>query len=165
MTSAIAVCTALLTYFLVTYVLYYALIIRSSVVIFGSVAETGVEELFFSFMAMIEFAAIIFMRTRPFIKYYPKIHTLLMVGFLIYCEFISIGYKKLLLNCLIGASLSLFLWMVIRTEIPASNIWNKERNYTPTIDRPRIALSPIFNMGWLNNLPEEWSRFIPLSGR
>lgn len=41
--STIAVCTALLAYFFVTYLLYYAVIIKANSLMFGLVTEPGVE--------------------------------------------------------------------------------------------------------------------------
>lgn len=108
----------------------------------------------FGFVAMIEFCAITFMRTRPFIKFYPIIHTLLMVMFLTYCQFVTFGLKK---NCLMiacASSIAIFVKMVVEFEIPAQTTWDRTKKYTPTVDRPRIGFLPLFNLNWINNLPD-----------
>jgi len=121
--------------------------------------------MFFGFIAMIEFMAITFVRTRPFLKYYPLTHSVLLVMFLIYCQFVPFGLKK---NCLMiasTASLTLFTKMIIEFEIPAQTTWDRTKKYTPTPDRPRIGFLPLFSLNWINNLPDEWTMLFPLFGR
>ncbi len=67
----------------------------------------------FGFIALIEFQAIVFMRTRPFLKYYPITHSLMVLMFLMYCQFVDFGLKKNLLMIVVTGSISLFSLMVL----------------------------------------------------
>lgn len=67
----------------------------------------------FGFIALVEFLAIVFMRTRPFIKYYPLMHTLFIIMFLIYSQFVVFGLKKKLWMIVVTASLSLFTLLIL----------------------------------------------------
>jgi hypothetical protein len=119
----------------------------------------------FGYIALIEFCSKVFMRTRPFLKYFPVIHTMLMMIFLIYCQFVPFGLKKMFCLIVCFASASLFAYMILRLEIPGQTTWERNKKYTPSIDRPRIGLLPLFNVSWINNLPDEWSLMFPLFGR
>ncbi len=63
------------------------------------------------------------------------------------------------------ASLAMFIKMVVEFEIPAQTTWDRTKKYTPTADRPRIGFLPLFNLNWINNLPDEWTMLFPLFGR
>jgi hypothetical protein len=108
----------------------------------------------FGFIALIEFSSIVFIRTRPFLKYFPATHTLLMLMFLFYCQFVTFGLKVISFKIVSSASLALFTFMILSLEIPAQNGWNRARYYTPTPEKPRIGLLPLFNLGWINSLPD-----------
>lgn len=110
--SSKEICWAVIFYFFFLYFVYYAVILKLSDDIFYQKTEQGLEEMMFGFVAMIEFCAITFMRTRPFIKYYPITHTLLMSMFLVYCQFVPFGLKR---NCFMiasMASMAIFIKMV-----------------------------------------------------
>jgi hypothetical protein len=159
------ICKAVLYYFLFLYLVYYATIIWIDKRLFFSHIELGLQELIFGYVAMTEFAAVVFMRTRTFIKYFPALHTLLLVAVLFYAQVCDFGLKKL--ACYAGFSLgaALFAWMVLRLEIPAHNSWDENSHNTPREDRPRVGYFPLFNMAWLKNLPDEWTLMMPLFGR
>lgn len=114
---------------------------------------------------MTEFAAIVFMRTRTFIKYYPAIHTMLIVSLLYYGQINDFGFKKLACYCAFTISWALFSWMILKLEIPAHNQWDPNNPNTPREDRPRAGYFPLFNMNWIKNLPDEWTLMMPLFGR
>ena len=105
------------------------------------------------------------MRTRTFIKYYPPIHALLIVALLYYGQVCDYGFKKLVCYWAFSISAAIFSWMVLNLEIPAHNTWDPNAPGTPREDRPRAAFSPLFSMGWVKNLPEEWTLMVPLFGR
>jgi len=75
----------------------------------------------FGFVALTEFAAIIFMRTRTFIKYYPSFHSLIMILLLYYIVIADFGFQKLACGAAFCISCALFTWMVLNLEIPAMN--------------------------------------------
>lgn len=107
------VCKGILYYFLFLYLVYYAAIIWIDRKLFETHAESGLQELIFGYVAMTEFAAVVFMRTRTFIKYFPSFHTLILVAVLYYAQVTDFGLKKM--ACYLGFSLgaALFSWMVL----------------------------------------------------
>ncbi len=113
----------------------------------------GLQELIFGFIALIEFAAIVFMRTKTFIKYFPAIHSLIIVSLLYYGQICDFGFKKLACYAAFSLTGALFSWMVIKLEIPAHTTWDPHHNNTPREDRPRAGFFPLFNMSWIKNLP------------
>ena len=53
----------------------------------------------------------------------------------------------------------------MKLEIPAQMEWDPNQRYVPTIDRPRIGMTGVFNLNWLSSLAEEWTLMMPLFGR
>lgn len=68
----------------------------------------------FGYLAIIEFSALIFMRTRPFMNYFPVINTLLIFFFMLYCKFSHFGFKFQAVFALQFLGISLFSWMVLK---------------------------------------------------
>lgn len=107
----------------------------------------------FGFIALIEFAAIVFMRTRTFLKYYPALHTLIIISAMYYAQVCDFGLKRIAFYAAFTTSGALFAWMVKKLEIPAHTQWESTHPNTPREDRPRAGFFPLFNMGWMKNLP------------
>lgn len=159
------ICKAMLQYFFFLYLVYYAVILWIDRGLYRTHVEVGLQEMLFGFIALIEFAAIIFMRTRTFLKYYPAFHSLLVLAFLYYGQICDFGFKKLACYAVFAISGAFFSWMVFRLEVPAHTTWDPNHPNTPREDRPRAGFFPLFNMGWIKNLPEEWTLVMPLFGR
>lgn len=155
----------MLFYFFFLYLVYYAVVLWIDKGLYNNHIEVGLQEIVFGFVALIEFAAIVFMRTRTFLKYYPAIHTLIVVAAMYYAQTSEYGFKKLAFYAAFTASGALFSWLVVELEIPAHTTWDPNHPSTPREDRPRAGFFPLFNMGWLKNLPEEWTLLMPLFGR
>lgn len=77
----------------------------------------------FGYFAVVEFGALIFMRTRPFLKYFPVINTLMILFFMLYCKFSHLGFKSSAVACMQFLGIALFAWMVLKLEIPAQKTW------------------------------------------
>lgn len=163
--STADICKAVLYYFLFLYLVYYASIIWIDKRLFLAHTELGLQELIFGYVAMTEFAAVVFMRTRSFLKYFPSLHSLILVAVLFYAQVVDFGLKKLACYAAFSLGAALFAWMVLRLEIPAHNSWDPNSHNTPREDRPRIGYFPLFNLAWLKNLPDEWTMMMPLFGR
>lgn len=129
--STTQICKAILLYFFFLYLVYYAIIIWIDKHLYKTHLELGLQEMLFGFVALTEFAAIVFMRTRSFIKYYPAIHSLLIISLLYYGQISDFGFKKLACYCAFTTSWSLFSWMVLSLEIPAHNTWDPNNPNTP----------------------------------
>lgn len=94
------------------------------------------------------------MRTRPFIKYFPVINTLIIFFFMLYCKFCPMGFKMPAVMGMQFLGISLFSWMVLKLEIPAQKTWNPAQEYVPNVKQPRAGLLPTFNLNWINALPD-----------
>ena len=68
----------------------------------------------FGFVALSEFAAIVFMRTRTFLKYYPALHSLTLILLLYYFQSAGFGFQKLACVSAFTLNLSLFTYMVVQ---------------------------------------------------
>ncbi len=58
--------------------------------------------------------------------------------------------------------IGLFGWMVTKLEIPAQKSWDPNDEFVPNIKQPRAGLIPVFNLNWINALPDEWTMLMPL---
>lgn len=107
------ICKAILFYFFFLYLVYYATIVWIDKKLFITHIQAGLQELIFGYIALTEFVAIVFMRTRTFIKYYPSFHSLIIIAILYYCQVCDFGLKKI--ACYAGFSLSIALlsWMIL----------------------------------------------------
>ena len=161
----VGVCQAMISYFLIMYFIYYIIIMRLTEFFFDQSMESGVAELLFGYLAVVEFAALIFMRTRPFIKYFPILNSLNLIAFLLYCEASVYGFKFYAMLAVQFFGIAMFSSMMLKLEIPALTKWAVGHPSIPTIKQPRSVLFPAFNLAWINGLPEEWTLLIPLVGR
>ncbi len=107
------ICKAIIYYFLFLYLVYYATIVWIDKKLFITHIEAGLQELIFGFIALSEFIAIVFMRTKTFIKYYPSFHSLIMISILYYTQVCDFGLKKIV--CYAGFSMcgALLSWMIL----------------------------------------------------
>lgn len=96
------------------YLGYYTVVIEISNLFFEQPMENGVGELLFGYFAIIEFAALVFMRTRPFLNYFPVINTLFVFFFMLYCKFAHVGFKILAVLGMQFLGIALFSWMVLK---------------------------------------------------
>lgn len=80
--------------------------------------------------------------------------------------FIILGYGffYLAFYTMFYMTLGTLCYFLHYVEIKALN-WNPLSPYTPTIDRPRCFYTPLFQLGWTNDIPQLWTMFYPLYGR
>lgn len=55
-----------------------------TLLLFPSLSASGINDLYFFYVNMVEFVVFLFIRTRSSIKYFPKLITLLNLCFLLY---------------------------------------------------------------------------------
>lgn len=161
----IDICSSLIIYFCIMYMGYYTVVVQISNLFFDQPMESGVGQVLFGYFAIIEFAGLVFMRTRPFIKYFPVINTLFIFFFMLYCKFSTLGFKMPAVMGMQFLGMALFSWMVLKLQVPAQKTWNPAHEYVPNIKQPRAGLLPTFNLNWINALPDEWTMLMPLIGR
>lgn len=103
---------------------YYATIIWIDKKLFISHTEFGLQEIIFGYIAMTEFAAVVFMRTKTFLKYFPSFHSLIVISILYYCQICDFGFKKIACYAAFSLGGVLFTWMILNLEIPAHTTWD-----------------------------------------
>lgn len=108
------ICSSLIAYFCIIYLIYYLLIIYITKLFFIMPSEGGVEEIYFGYLAIVEFAALLFMRTRPFIRHFPVANSLCIFLFLLYCRFSLYGFKLFAILAVHSFGICLFSWMMMR---------------------------------------------------
>ena len=108
------ICKSLLCYFCVVYLIYYQIITTVTIYFFDMPSQTGVEESFFGYLAIIEFGALIFIRTRPFLRYFPIANSLALFLFLIYSKFSLYGFKLFAILLAQFFGIALFSWMMMK---------------------------------------------------
>lgn len=112
--STSEICKAILLYFLFLYLVYYAVILWIDKGLYKTHVELGLQEMAFGFIALIEFAAIVFMRTRTFLKYYPILHSLIIISAMYYAQVCDFGFKRIAFYAAFTTSGALFAWMVMK---------------------------------------------------
>lgn len=108
------ICWSLLSYFCIMYLIYYELVIYITRFFFDTPSEEGVQELYFGYLAITEFAALIFMRTRPFIRYFPVAYSLTLFLFLLYVKFSIYGFKLYAMLTVHSFGICLFSWFMLK---------------------------------------------------
>jgi hypothetical protein len=160
----VRICTSLIIYFLVMYLGYYTIIMELTTLFFDQPMESNVGETLFGYFAIVEFMALVFMRTRPFLKFFPIINSLVVFFYMLYCKFSHFGFKLLGGLSMNALGIALFAWMMINLEIPAQTTWAPEREFVPSGKQPRAGIIPTFNLNWMSGLPDEWTMLVPLVG-
>eukprot|EP01017_Pseudomicrothorax_dubius_P036517 TRINITY_DN5234_c0_g1_i1.p1 TRINITY_DN5234_c0_g1~~TRINITY_DN5234_c0_g1_i1.p1 ORF type:complete len:314 (-),score=50.13 TRINITY_DN5234_c0_g1_i1:115-1056(-) len=154
--------------FLLTVLLFYCIYLTSlflwNSLLFYKSAPRGLDESFYGFVAILEFAALVFIRTRSSLKFFPGFAVLLLVSFLMYFNTSVYGFYSLALYNVIFLSLAGLAYVLLYFEIPALS-WNESHHYTPSINKPRTLFFPAFSLNWVTDLPQLWSMFVPLVGR
>lgn len=155
---------AFLAMIVVFYCLYLAALIFWNTILFSKSFPKGLDENFYGFVALIEFLALLFVRTRSTLKYFPQLAVISMLMFLYYVQNTPYGFYNLALFIMNWTVVGFFCYFMRNFEIPACN-WNPSYHYTPSIDQPRTLFFPIFSLGWYHDLPQFWTMFYPLFGR
>eukprot|EP01017_Pseudomicrothorax_dubius_P036758 TRINITY_DN5292_c0_g1_i4.p1 TRINITY_DN5292_c0_g1~~TRINITY_DN5292_c0_g1_i4.p1 ORF type:complete len:445 (-),score=51.90 TRINITY_DN5292_c0_g1_i4:105-1439(-) len=155
--------------FAITYILILLVYCSAVTIIAKKLFETPVPgnvELSFLciWIFMVETASITFLRTRSSIKYYPPLTILGALSFILYTSLTPFGFYELCLLIVTFSNFALLAWILLRFEIPSRD-WNESHHYTPTVRRPRTLYFPAFSLAWTYEVPQIWTRFVPLADR
>lgn len=131
---------------------------------FNKSIPKGLDENFYGFVAFLEFATLILIRTRSTIKWFPRISFILILCFLYYVQFTAYGFFTIALDLMVTSICAVFAYHMMHFEIPALE-WNPFHHYTPSVDSPRTLFFPAFSLSWYHDLPQIWTMFYPLFGR
>ena len=121
------------------YFMYASSYFMWTTVVFPSIIARGINDLYFFYINLLEFASLFFIRTRSTIKYLPKYLMLMNLIFIFYVNSYFYAAQYELIWILILGSYALFFYFLINYEIPAATTWNPFGNYTPSFVNPRAA--------------------------
>lgn len=108
-------------------------------IVFPPILGRGINDLYFFYVNMLEFASLFFVRTRSTIKYLPKLITCLNIMFIYYVNSYLYAAQFEFLSLIVQASILLFAYFLLYYEIPAIVEWNPFGTYTPSFHNPRCA--------------------------
>lgn len=148
----------------VFYCLYICAIFILINLMFKKSMSIIIPQLFYAFLTFMEAIAMVLLRTRSSIKWFPRFNIVLIMCFLYYVENSAYGFTKNALLLLFMSTIAFFLYHLRTFEIPALE-WNPYHHYTPTHHSPRTLFVPIFSLAWYRDLPPLWTMFYPLFGR
>lgn len=148
---------------LIFYCLYLSALVFWDAILFAKAIPKGLDENFYGFITLLEFAVMLFLRTRSTLKYFPRVSIILILCFLYYVQMTPYGFYKLALTILVLLVIAFLLFCLMTFEIPALT-WNPSYHYTPSVDRPRTLFFPMFSLSWYHDLPQLWTMFYPLYG-
>jgi hypothetical protein len=155
---------AFLAMILIFYCIYLTSILIWNGLLFYKSFPKGIDENFYGLMACLEFAVLVFLRTRSSIKYYPQYIGVAIIMFLTYVNMTAYGFYSMALLILASFCLGLLCHFLLTLEVPALQ-WNAALPHTPSIRRPRAMYFPAFSLNWITDLPQLWTMFFPLVGR
>jgi len=107
--------------------------------IFPSASATGLSDLYFANVNLLEFLTFIFIRTRSSIKYFAKFITILNIAFLFYINSYIYGAQYAMLAVTFWGSFFLFFMFLRYFEQPGVQLWNPFGNNTPSYANPRVG--------------------------
>jgi hypothetical protein len=119
---------------------------------------------FFGYVALIEFASLIFIRTRSSLKYFPIGIFITFSAFVIYVNITSYGFYFLFFTFIALVANIFFGLMLLCFEIPALS-WDPSYPFTPSYQKPRLLYFPLFSLSSTFDSPQIWSMFYPLYDR
>ena len=106
---------------------------------FPSTFPSALNDAYFGYINLIEFACFIFVRTRMTIKYLPKFISILNVAFMFYLNSYMYSASFQFLQFMFAASVFVFVFFISEYEYKAVTEWNPFDMYTPRLQNPRMG--------------------------
>jgi TctA family transporter len=108
--------------------------------IFPSIIASGINDIYFFYVNLLEFATLFFVRTRSSIKYLPKYITLLNIMFIVYVNSYMYPAQYEFFSVVTNATVALFAYFLKNYEIPAvAGVWSPFGTWTPSYNNPRAG--------------------------
>lgn len=115
-------------------------------IIFPSIIARGINDLYFFYINLLEFATLFLVRTRSSIKYLPKFVTILNIIFIMYINSYMYPAQYELMSVVNNITITLFAYFLKYYEIPAvAGDWNPFGTYTPSFNNPRAGYHFVSN--------------------
>lgn len=100
---------------------------------FPNTFPNGLNDLYFGYINLLEFACFIFVRTRMSIKYLPKFITVLNVVFMFYINSYMYSASYQYFVFMFAATIYVFCFFLLEYEHKAIHEWNPFDMYTPRL--------------------------------
>jgi hypothetical protein len=121
------------------YFMYASCYFLWSSLIFPVIFSSGVNDIYFFYVNILEFMSFFFVRTRSSIKYLPKLITMINISYIFYINSYFYGAQYEALTFIACLSCFIFVLFVKYYEQPAINHWNPFGSFTPSINNPRCG--------------------------
>lgn len=149
---------------IIFYTFYISCLLLWNALLFNMSFKRGSDQNFYGYIIFLEFASLLFIRTRSSLRYYPPIIFFLLFMYIFYLNFNAYALFGPAYLVLILSTLTILTSFLAFLEIPALT-WNPSYHYTPSINKPRTLYFPMFNLSWFYDLPQFWTFFYPLHDR
>lgn len=100
------------------YFMYASCYFMWTQLVFPNILASGINDIYFFYINLMEFASLFFIRTRSTIKYLPKYLTILNVIFIFYINSYMYSAQYEMYSVISHISIALFLFFIIAYEIP-----------------------------------------------
>lgn len=141
----------------VLYLMYICTSIAWTFFLFENIYPQYIDEKFYNLMSFIEFFALLFVRTKRSVAYYPRFIAGFLISFLLYRYNYFYGFMNLAYNAMSQFCFMMMCLSILKWEYPSFN-------NGPSMESPRLVYQMIFNER-RSGLPEIWSLFYPVEGR
>lgn len=110
----VGIYSSLIMYLIVMHMGYSLIVLNVADALFDLPTGEITKLFFFSYFIIFEIYTLLYMRTRPFIRFFPIISTFLILIFMLYCRFSHFGFKMIAILGIFCYSISLFGIMIVR---------------------------------------------------
>lgn len=107
--------------------------------VFRHIFAKGINDVYFFYVNMVEFAVLFLVRTRSTIKYLPKFIIILNVTFIFYINSYLYSAQYEMYAVVSNLTLTFFLLFIKDYEQPSQTEWNPFGTFTPSFTNPRTA--------------------------
>ena len=126
---------------------------------------SSLNDLYFGYVNMIEFACFLFVRTRISIKYLPKFITILNLVFLFYINSYMYAASIEIFLVLMSTSILVFSFFLLEFEQPAIVDWFPFDVFTPRMQNPRMGYQLVLDDTTFGTGFNLWHMFMPVRSR
>lgn len=140
------------------YFMYACTYLLWTPMIFGNIYPSGLDERLYTIFSIMEFYALLFVRTKKTIMWFPRIVMGLICTFILYRKN---NFYPFMNTYFFGVTMLCFGTMVVMLSLFEKETFTHEG---PTFESPRLVYQPVFTRN-NSSLPEIWTLFYPVAGR
>lgn len=120
------------------------------------------NDMYFGYINLAEFASLLFIRTRMSIKFAPKLVTMLNLTFLFYINSYLYAASCQFFFFMFCTTVAVFAFFLLNYEYEAINTWNPFDIYTPRYLNPRAAYQLVLDDASFGTGFYFWHMFMPV---